>query len=82
MTLGVVGNTRHLHVSGVVASGTSEALATLAAQDGGQGWGALTAVVSGVPHVWYVRVAGVDVWLYGPATAGHILSGTITWRTA
>ena len=82
LTLTAVGGSRILEVAGVTASGGSEVLATLDPADAGTGAGMLLAVVSGVSHLWPVVVSGTTVSLPGPAVAGHVLSGSILWRSA
>ena len=76
-----VGASRVLSVVGVTGQGGSEDLCTLTSQDAGAGVGLLSAVVGGVAHVWPVVVSGQSVSVPGPVTWGHVLSGTVEWRT-
>lgn len=76
-----VGTSRVLSVVGVTGQGGSEDLCTLTSQDAGAGVGLLSAVVGGVAHLWPVVVSGQSVSVPGPVTWGHVLSGTVEWRT-
>lgn len=76
-----VGASRVLSVVGVTGQGGSEDLCTLTSQDAGAGVGLLSAVVGGVAHLWPVVVSGQSVSVPGPVTWGHVLSGTVEWRT-
>ena len=76
-----VGASRVLSVVGVTGQGRSEDLCTLTSQDAGAGVGLLSAVVGGVAHLWPVVVSGQSVSVPGPVTWGHVLSGTVEWRT-
>lgn len=76
-----VGASRVLSVVGVTGQGGSEDLCTLTSQDAGAGVGLLSAVMGGVAHLWPVVVSGQSVSAPGPVTWGHVLSGTVEWRT-
>lgn len=82
LTLRRIGSHRSLVVTGASTTGTSEVLATLSAGDAGTGAGWLVATISGTPNLWPVVVQGTAVQLLGPATAGLVVSGTITWGIA
>lgn len=82
ITLCRSGNARTLTIKGVKATGTSEALAALAAGDAGVGIGWALASGTGASQFWPVQVQGTSVQLLGPPEAGLQLSGTVVWSVA
>lgn len=81
LTLYKVGGARYMTVNGAESTGSTGPLATLSPEDAGAGAGWLTATVQGEEHWWPVTINGVAVELPSPVTAGHVLDGTIFWRT-